>query len=56
MPKLPSALRKPSKPGEGGDGARREGTEAPARPQRGKVTEGAIDVVGWVDQRTGASP
>ena len=25
-------------------------------PHRGKVKEGAIDVVGWVDQRTGASP
>jgi len=56
MPKLPSALRKPSKPGERGNGARRDGGEAAPQPQRGKVAEGAIDVVGWVDQRTGASP
>jgi menaquinol-cytochrome c reductase cytochrome b subunit len=60
MPRLPSALRKPSKPGEGGDGARRvgggNGTEAEPHPVREKTKEGAIDVVGWVDQRTGATP
>jgi menaquinol-cytochrome c reductase cytochrome b subunit len=60
MPKRPSALRKPSKPGERGNGPRRnggaDGAYAPPRPQRGKVAEGAIDVVGWLDQRTGASP
>ncbi|MCD6014621.1 MAG: Cytochrome b/b6 domain protein [Solirubrobacterales bacterium] len=61
MPKLPSALRKPSKPGERGNGARRDGggangVEAEPHPVREKTKEGAIDVVGWVDQRTGASP
>jgi menaquinol-cytochrome c reductase cytochrome b subunit len=59
MPKLPSALRKPQKPGERGNGARRNGGatgEPEAHPVRGKVKEGAIDVVGWVDERTGASP
>ena len=57
MPKLPSALRKPQKPGERGNGAGRNGgTTAAPEPHRGKVKEGAIDVVGWVDQRTGASP
>jgi menaquinol-cytochrome c reductase cytochrome b subunit len=61
MPRLPSALRKPPKPGERGNGARRDGVGAPGveaepHPVREKVKEGTIDVVGWVDQRTGASP
>jgi menaquinol-cytochrome c reductase cytochrome b subunit len=60
MPKFPSALRKPSKPGEGGNGARRDGgadgAEGRPSPVVEKTKEGAIDVVGWVDQRTGASP
>jgi len=45
MPKLiPQALRKPSKPGEGnGAGAMDKVKEAPA------------DLVGWVDERTGAT-
>jgi quinol-cytochrome oxidoreductase complex cytochrome b subunit len=62
MPKLPvpSVFRKPAKPGERGNGARVDG--APARgdgegPGIGHtVKEGAIDVVGWVDERSGASP
>ena len=57
----PTALRKPPKPGERGNGARRDGggakgAEAEPHPVREKTKEGAIDVVGWVDQRTGASP
>lgn len=65
MPKLPlpAGLRKPSKPGEGGNGARANGAttkeaDAPSvpRPAVEKSREGAIDVVGWVDERTGASP
>jgi menaquinol-cytochrome c reductase cytochrome b subunit len=67
MPKLPvpQALRKPGKPGERRNGARRNGadgagagTAAPptTEPERGKLAEAGIDVVGWVDERTGASP
>src|SRR5215204_3002643 len=63
MPKIgvPQALRKPGKPGERGNGARRngagDGTAAPpTEPERGKVAEAGIDVVGWVDERTGATP
>ena len=63
MPKLPlpAGLRKPPKPGEGGtNGARRNGAAADDAKQPSPaveaVKEGAIDVVGWVDERTGASP
>jgi quinol-cytochrome oxidoreductase complex cytochrome b subunit len=67
MPKLPQMLRKPGKPGERTNGARRDGGNgvgpdgAPAEPGTGakvldKSKEGGIDVVGWVDERTGASP
>ena len=66
MPKLPvpSALRKPGKPGERRNGSRNGAGngaapgEAPAttQPEHGKVAEAGIDVVGWVDERTGASP
>ena len=66
MPKLPlpAGLRKPAKPGTRTNGDRadgrpgappeRGGEAAPAT--RGKLAEGAIDVVGWVDERTSASP
>jgi menaquinol-cytochrome c reductase cytochrome b subunit len=63
MPKLPvpSVFRKPGKPGERTNGARVNG--APERAADGEgpgikhtAKEGAIDVVGWVDERTGASP
>ena len=46
MPKLPQALRKPAKPGESngsGNGAGQKLKESPA------------DLVGWVDERTGAT-
>jgi menaquinol-cytochrome c reductase cytochrome b subunit len=61
---IPAPLRKPAKPG--GDG-RGNGPapanlkdELPARPSETErivegATEGAKDVVGWVDQRTGAT-
>jgi menaquinol-cytochrome c reductase cytochrome b subunit len=61
MPKLPvpAVFRKPAKPGERTNGPRRDGGEggdgAPS-PVIEKTREGTIDVVGWVDQRTGASP
>jgi quinol-cytochrome oxidoreductase complex cytochrome b subunit len=68
MPRMPQILRKPGKPGERTNGARRNGggngvgpDGAPAEPSTGakvldKTKEGGIDVVGWVDERTGASP
>ena len=61
---IPAALRKPAKPGANG-GTR--GTapanlkdEPPERPSEGQklaegAKEGAIDVAGWVDSRTGGS-
>jgi menaquinol-cytochrome c reductase cytochrome b subunit len=63
MPKLPvpAAFRKPAKPGERTNGPRRDGGGADGgdgapNPVIEKTKEGTIDVVGWVDQRTGASP
>src|SRR5688500_177245 len=66
MPKLPvpQVFRKPAKPGERANGARRDGgrngapgtEERQGSPALDKVKEGTIDVVGWVDERTGATP
>jgi menaquinol-cytochrome c reductase cytochrome b subunit len=64
MPKLPSALNKPKKPGQRAPGVRTDGAGAEvAEPQKeadrksdGKLKEAGIDVVGWVDERTGATP
>src|ERR687891_715178 len=48
---LPSALRKPPKPGADGAG------NGDGRLDVGEVAkEGSIDLVGWVDERTGATP
>jgi quinol-cytochrome oxidoreductase complex cytochrome b subunit len=44
MPKLPAILRKPAKPGEGNG----------AGPMQ-KVKEAPADLVGWMDERTGAT-
>ena len=63
MPKL----RKPSKPGQRANGARRNGGDGagpdgkPTEQGGGsqvldKTKEGGIDVVAWVDERTGATP
>ena len=61
---IPGPLRKPSKPGEGGNGRGAAPAnlkdEPPERPSHtDKLKEGSIeagkDVVGWVDSRTGAS-
>jgi menaquinol-cytochrome c reductase cytochrome b subunit len=54
---LPAGLRKPSKPGEkrtngAGNGAGDDGGLQLAD----RATEGSIDLVGWVDERTGATP
>ena len=71
MPKLPlpRALQKPPKPGTRTNGATNgatgNGNAAPATPAKeqdrrpsagGVLKEGGIDVVGWVDERTGATP
>jgi menaquinol-cytochrome c reductase cytochrome b subunit len=63
MPKLPvpAMFRKPAKPGERTNGGRRDGTggdggDGAPNPVIERTKEGTIDVVGWVDQRTGASP
>ena len=71
MPKLPvpAVLKKPRKPGEGasvggGNGAGRNGGRSGAGKDangsgRGAIEtakEGGIDVIGWLDSRTGASP
>jgi len=66
MPKLPlpAALRRPAKPGANGhaDGPapadlRNGGPEKPSDTERlvGQAKDAGIDVVGWVDQRTGLS-
>lgn len=63
MPKLPvpAVFRKPAKPGERTNGPRRDGGggdggDGAPNPVIEKTKEGTMDVVGWVDQRTGASP
>jgi menaquinol-cytochrome c reductase cytochrome b subunit len=67
MPKLPvpQALRKPGKPGERTtNGTRRNGgangapgtAEEQGSPVVDRLKEGGIDVVGWVDERSGATP
>jgi menaquinol-cytochrome c reductase cytochrome b subunit len=65
MPKLPlpAGLRKPKKPGEDVARGRRNGGGANGDQVDGgrgatleRTKEGALDVVGWVDERTGASP
>jgi quinol-cytochrome oxidoreductase complex cytochrome b subunit len=59
MPKLPlpAALRKPSKPGERTNGAQpQNGDGAAPSPLIEKAKEAPIDLVGWVDERTGLTP
>ncbi|MGH2987155.1 MAG: cytochrome b [Solirubrobacterales bacterium] len=63
MPKLPvpARFRKPAKPGERTNGPRRDadgadGGDGAPNPVIERTKEGTIDVVGWVDERTGASP
>jgi quinol-cytochrome oxidoreductase complex cytochrome b subunit len=70
MPKipLPKALQKPAKPGTRTNGAHANGAngvngdaKADEKPDNrpdlvDTIKEGGIDVVGWVDERSGASP
>ncbi|MDX6587726.1 MAG: menaquinol-cytochrome c reductase cytochrome b subunit [Solirubrobacterales bacterium] len=53
---LPKALRKPAKPGENGNsnGASANGEEKSVVVE--KLKEAPVDLVGWVDERTGATP
>ncbi len=64
-PPAPQALRKPGKPGQRTDGARTSGdanghpetqTKGGGSPVAHKAKEGGIDVVGWVDERSGLTP
>ena len=60
MPKLPlpSFLNKPSKPGENGarvSNGNGSGNGAAPGPMD-KLKEAPVDLVGWVDERTGATP
>ena len=50
MPRLPGFLNKPAKPGA--NGAAGNG----ANPTIEKLKEAPVDLVGWVDERTGATP
>jgi menaquinol-cytochrome c reductase cytochrome b subunit len=50
MPRVPSFLNKPAKPGEDGAGKNGNGSAAEL------LKEGGTDLVGWVDERTGATP
>ena len=58
---LPAGLRKPAKPGENGAGNGqapadlREPVEAPEVGRGEAAKEAGADVLGWVDQRTGAT-
>jgi menaquinol-cytochrome c reductase cytochrome b subunit len=53
-PPLPRGLqRRPARPGEDGAGPNGNGEAPTAKDQ---VAEGAISTVGWLDERTGASP
>ena len=60
MPKLdsliPPPLRKPGKPGQNGNrnGAKANGEEKSVVGE--KLKEAPVDLVGWVDERTGATP
>jgi quinol-cytochrome oxidoreductase complex cytochrome b subunit len=55
MPKLPvpGFLKKPGKPGE--NGAAANGGDG-ANPMVAQLKEAPVDLVGWVDERTGATP
>ena len=54
---LPKALRKPAKPGENGN---RNGASANGDEEKSvvveKLKEAPVDLIGWVDERTGATP
>ena len=62
MPKLdsliPPPLRKPGKPGENGkrNGASANGDSEEKSVVVEKLKEAPVDLVGWVDERTGATP
>jgi quinol---cytochrome c reductase cytochrome b subunit, bacillus type len=54
---LPAGLRKPAKPGERKNGApNADGSGDGGVQLTERAKDGSIDLVGWVDERTGASP
>ena len=55
---IPPPLRKPSAPGQNGhqNGASKNGHAEESSPVVEKLKEAPVDLVGWVDERTGASP
>ena len=53
---LPKALRKPAKPGANGNGASANGDGEEKSVVVEKLKEAPVDLVGWVDERTGATP
>ena len=54
---LPAGLRKPAKPGERRNGApNADGSGNGGLQVADRAKEGSLDLVGWVDERTGASP
>jgi quinol---cytochrome c reductase cytochrome b subunit, bacillus type len=54
---LPAGLRKPPKPGERKNGApNADGSGNGGLQLTDRAKDGSIDLVGWVDERTGASP
>jgi menaquinol-cytochrome c reductase cytochrome b subunit len=63
MPKVPvpAPLRRPSKPGEGGNGASSNGSKKDSEDSGGQglvehgAAEGASGVAGWLDERSGAT-
>jgi menaquinol-cytochrome c reductase cytochrome b subunit len=57
-PPVPRSLRRrPARPGSDGTGANGNSGEPTAQPTaKDHVAEGAISTVGWLDERTGASP
>jgi quinol-cytochrome oxidoreductase complex cytochrome b subunit len=61
MPKLSAAFRKPQKPGRRANGSGANAADSSGDPKVGalvaeKGKDGAIDVLGWVDERSGATP
>jgi menaquinol-cytochrome c reductase cytochrome b subunit len=54
---LPAGLRKPAKPGERKNGpGNADGSGNGGLQLADRAKEGSLDLVGWVDERTGASP
>ncbi|HZG49381.1 MAG TPA: cytochrome b N-terminal domain-containing protein [Thermoleophilaceae bacterium] len=55
-PPVPKALRRTPRPGENGRNGAPNGAPATKPSPKDTAVEGAATVVGWLDERTGASP